>query len=44
MKMYEMNYLQFILQIIFGSILNIYHWPSDVIRHHDRFRDFLLLF
>jgi len=31
---------QFILQIIFGYIINIYHWHSDFMLHHHRFRVF----
>ena len=29
---------------MFGSIFNIYHWHSDFMLHHHRFRDFLVLF
>jgi len=38
---------QFILQMIFGSIFNIYHSHSDFMLHHHTFRDvrdFLVLF
>ena len=31
---------QWLLQIIFGSIFNIYHWHSDFMLHHHRFRVF----
>ena len=39
--MCEMN-SHFILQIIFGSIPDIYHWHSDFMLHHHIFRDFLV--
>jgi len=32
------------LQIIFGSIFDIYHWHSGFMLHYHRFRDFLVLF
>jgi len=35
---------QFILQIIFGSLFNIYHSHSDLMLNHHRFRIFLVLF
>jgi len=33
---------QFILQIIFGSIFDIYHWHSDFMLHIHIFREFLV--
>jgi len=42
MKMCEM--IQFILQIIFCSIFNIYQWQSHFMVHPYRFRDYLGMF
>ena len=40
--MCEMNYFSLFLQIIFGSIFDIYHWHSDFMLHHHIFKDFLV--